>query len=392
LQDKHADRALYLAALLAGCAVATKISSILFLAIPIAAIANSKDHVKLLSIGTFLIFAGIAAVYFAPHNIISYADFHSAMLYEIGIGQGKVVAFYNRQFDHTVPILFQVTRMFPYVLGLAQFFVFALAALFLPYTKKFNLLRIAFLMFFLPTAFLYAKWTRFISPVMPIMTVFIAVGFLTFVEKLRIKLFYAIIIVLLLPGIAYLSIYKHSDVRFKASNWIVSYVPEGSNVFSETANVVDIPMQFSPLIPIPPYNVVSFDLYHVDVDASLADKLPKLIDEADYIFVPSRRIFANNTCYRFSKGMVIHPRSQKDMLLQGYEPETCQKLSKTYPLINDHYDKLFSGGIPFVKLAEITSYPRISLFGKTLYEIRDENAEETWTVFDHPVIRIYKRI
>jgi hypothetical protein len=43
-------------------------------------------------------------------------------------------------------------------------------------------------------------------------------------------------------------------------------------------------------------------------------------------------------------------------------------------------------------VAEITSCPHISLFGKKIYEIHDENAEETWTVFDHPVIRIYKRI
>ena len=42
-------------------------------------------------------------------------------------------------------------------------------------------------------------------------------------------------------------------------------------------------------------------------------------------------------------------------------------------------------------VAEFTSYPEISFFGTTLIDFPDENAEETWTVFDHPVIRIYKK-
>lgn len=46
----------------------------------------------------------------------------------------------------------------------------------------------------------------------------------------------------------------------------------------------------------------------------------------------------------------------------------------------------------FKKVAELSSYPTIELFGKKVIEIKDEMAEETFTVFDHPVIRIYKRI
>jgi len=42
-------------------------------------------------------------------------------------------------------------------------------------------------------------------------------------------------------------------------------------------------------------------------------------------------------------------------------------------------------------VAEFNSYPKITLFGKTFIEFPDENAEETWSVFDHPVIRIYKK-
>ncbi|KXK09391.1 MAG: hypothetical protein UZ22_OP11002001073 [Microgenomates bacterium OLB23] len=52
----------------------------------------------------------------------------------------------------------------------------------------------------------------------------------------------------------------------------------------------------------------------------------------------------------------------------------------------------FLGSSGYKLVAEVTSFPRIKLFGITWYESIDEHAEETWTVFDHPVIRIYKKI
>lgn len=70
----------------------------------------------------------------------------------------------------------------------------------------------------------------------------------------------------------------------------------------------------------------------------------------------------------------------------------CEYLQKTYPQLNDYYQKLFSGELGFEKVAEFVAYPKIELFGKTLIELPDEEAEETWTVFDHPVFRIYKRL
>jgi hypothetical protein len=51
---------------------------------------------------------------------------------------------------------------------------------------------------------------------------------------------------------------------------------------------------------------------------------------------------------------------------------------------------LFESG-KYEKIAEFSSYPRIEIFGNKLVEFNDESAEETFTVFDHPVIRIYKR-
>ncbi|MFA6446527.1 MAG: DUF192 domain-containing protein, partial [Candidatus Paceibacterota bacterium] len=79
-------------------------------------------------------------------------------------------------------------------------------------------------------------------------------------------------------------------------------------------------------------------------------------------------------------------------LQAGQQPiKRCEELEKTYPLLNSYYSDLFSGRLGFEKIAEFSSFPKISFMGKTLLEFPDEDAEETWTVFDHPVIRIFKK-
>jgi hypothetical protein len=163
----------------------------------------------------------------------------------------------------------------------------------------------------------------------------------------------------LVPGIAYVSVYANEDVRVKASRWINENIPENSYILSETANVVDIPL-YLPDTFNKNYQTISFNMYELDNDPALQMELVEHLSKAQYVFVPSRRIFANH-----------HP--------------------SVFPSIANYYDGLFSGKLGFGQVAEITSYPKISFAGYTLIELPDENAEETWTVFDHPVIRIYKR-
>ena len=119
--------------------------------------------------------------------------------------------------------------------------------------------------------------------------------------------------------------------------------------------MVDLPLNLEN------YQYESFDFYHLDEVGFLSEDLKYQINRADYIFIPSRRIVVN------------HPKT-------------------IYPKLNKYYDELFSGKLGFKKVVEFNSYPRIEIFGKKIIEFPDETAEETWTVFDHPVIRIYKRI
>lgn len=156
-----------------------------------------------------------------------------------------------------------------------------------------------------------------------------------------------------------MSIYTHEDTRVTASKWIYDNVPNKSYILSETANVVDIPLGFLELTAHnPQLTTISFDFYHLDENPFLFQQLLTHLENADYIFIPSRRIFAN-----------------------------YMKNPSRYPLTTKYYQLLFSGKLGFEKVTEITSYPAIGPV-----KIPDEQAEETFTVFDHPVVRIYRKV
>ncbi|MBI4004734.1 hypothetical protein HY358_01195 [Candidatus Roizmanbacteria bacterium] len=382
-----------LTAIISGLAIGTKVSAVVFIGLPLFVVfSNWGNNFKLkqvplivVSLILFFVITGVAAFLASPFNLLSLNEFLSSMRYESDVALGILPVFYSRQFIETAPIFFQAINILPYALGWPTLLFSVLGMLFLPYTPVYRILRIAFLVAFLPPAFMYAKWTRFIAPSFPIMLVFASMFLLSsrllrrFTPRNHIVI-YTLIFISIIPGIAYLSIYTSEDVRFTASRWIYKNVSNGSYILSETANVVDIPIQLPTPYPPTNYHYLSFDFYNLDSDQNLGGALEKALQKADYIFVPSRRIFANHTCFEIRN-------SKYEIRID----ERCEKLQEMYPKLNSYYEDFFSGKLGFEKVAEFTSYPKIKIGGATLLETPDEDAEETWSVFDHPVIRIYQR-
>ncbi|MBI3366572.1 glycosyltransferase family 39 protein, partial [Candidatus Roizmanbacteria bacterium] len=331
------SRFLLLTFVVCGFALATKISSVVFIFIPLYLLFSRSWYKGILYI---LLTCFVFAV-FSPHNVISFVEFFNSLKYESDVATGRSIVFYTRQFRDTLPVVFQITKIFPYTLGLPVFLLGIVGFFGISWKRKdVNLLRFAFLLVFLPNAFLYAKWVRFMAPAFPLVIIFAIV----FLSKIRITrfIFYVSYFIMMIPGFAYLSIYQNPDVRFTASEWIYKNIPSGSRILSETANVVDIPLTNNN------YRLVSFNFYDLDQKTDLQQEFSYYIKKIDYIIVPSRRIFKNHS-------------------------------KEKYPLLNTYYKRLFSGELGFKQVAEFTSYPTFQIV------FPDENAEETWTVFDHPV-------
>ena len=62
-------------------------------------------------------------------------------------------------------------------------------------------------------------------------------------------------------------------------------------------------------------------------------------------------------------------------------------LPQRYPMSTRFYDLLFQGQLGYELAAEFTAYPQ--LFG---VEINDQSADESFWVYDHPRVLIYKKV
>ncbi len=362
-------------ALFIGMAVATKVSALAFLALPLYdAVSKSIRRPGYLYLGRFVLVAAavvLFAVLFSPHYVISFSDFLKSMDYEGRVATGTLKVFYTEQFEGTVPIVFQLVSIFPYAAGI-PLTVLALVGWVVSLKNRDRYLPFAFLVLFLSNSLLYAKWTRFMTPVIPLMIYFAVL----LVKKLnrrhgrRPSPAFLLAVSLLVgyqmfAGLSMLGIYLRPDVRAEATEWIKANIPAGSRILSESANVVDIPLD-----AVSRYRYVSAVVHEMDNNPEYAGFVRENLRQADYVFVPSRRVYANYSCYQPSlDGTVNKIRSG------------CDEVRKKFPRINEYYDTLFRSG----------QYELVKTF-RSLPGFKDEQAEESWTVFDHPVVRIYRRV
>jgi 4-amino-4-deoxy-L-arabinose transferase-like glycosyltransferase len=357
-QNKTKD--FFLTGLVAGVGLASKLSALVYI-LPLFLVTalilffkKPKNYCKNFIV---LVFAVITfSILFCPYFVINWPEALSTLKYESQVARGEVVVFYTRQFANTVPVIFQFKNIFPWVLGPPLFLTF-LAGLVLAVKKLFKEKRLSVnliiilsgsVSWFVFNSFLFAKWTRFMIPVLPFF-VLLATWFLAQLKTKKVKRIW--LLLCFIPGLVLTKVYSH-DSRLEATSWLNSNISSDAVVLSEGGNVVNLPVENKT-----GFKVVNFDFYTLEDDLGKIEELNSLISEADYILVPSRRVFAN-----LSK-------------------------EEKYPVTTRYYRSLFSGELGFVKEKEFKPFS----FWEELIVGSDLNSEETWTVFDRPVIRLYKR-
>jgi len=347
--DKFKFKYLVFASLVSAIGLATKISAFIFL-IPIFLslflnFFKDKNFIKFfLQSLLFFSFTILIFIIFSPFNLIDFSSFLSTMKYEVGVANGQILVFYTRQFLNTLPYIFQFQKIFPYTNGLPILFFSLIGIFCLPKkSKKFLLIIIPSLIFFLYQGQLFVKWTRFMAPIFFIFPL-LATCFLLKIKNNFLKTI--LIIFAVLPGIYFLRIYSNTDIRLQASNWINQNIVPNSQILSESGNIINLPLDGN-------YQATNFDFYNLDQDFSQKLKLNALVRNSDYIIVPSRRVFKNQN-------------------------------NSLFPYSQEYYQNLFSGSFGFFPIKEFSQ--KNSLF------LNSENAEETWSVFDNPTIRIFKKI
>ncbi|MFH1560955.1 MAG: hypothetical protein ABID04_00005, partial [Patescibacteria group bacterium] len=66
------------------------------------------------------------------------------------------------------------------------------------------------------------------------------------------------------------------------------------------------------------------------------------------------------------------------------------KVDSRYPIAKNYYELLFSGSLGFSRVAQFSSYPCFFLPMVIKFCLKDDFADETFTVYDHPKVIIFE--
>ncbi len=273
--------------------------------------------------------------------------------------KGIVLPPWTVQFLDRVKGLYELTALYPWAVG----FPLALA-LFLSVFRALNKTDEKYyylLSWILPYLILTANWQvkfiRYTIPVIPFLNI-LAADWLTGGRWRSVKLRNAIILSVVLGtfiySAAYLNIYRHPDSRIEASRFLMNEA-----VGKKTLTEVDEGFILTDLLPENHgLSLVNLDLFYQNNNPRSRKALLDIaLKKADYL------ILSSNNYSRFAR------------------------LPKRFPVLSRFYRELFAERLGFVKIKSFKRYPRI--FGWT---IKDDYAELTFRLFDHPRITIFKKM
>jgi len=155
-------------------------------------------------------------------------------------------------------------------------------------------------------------------------------------------------------------VYGHDNTRIVASRWIQANVPEGAVLSSEAWDDA-LPISVDG-IDGGAWSNEQFDLFGAD-SVEKIERLATQLSGVDYVVESSPRVWG-----------------------------TVTRIPVRYPSTIKFFAALDTGHLGFERIATFTSVPRISLFGVQLWRLDDSNAEEAFSVYDHPEVRIWKRV
>jgi len=344
----------------------------------------------------FLLFAFIAFRLFQPYAFNGFYRLSPLFVQNIKLASEMITGVYdyppNIQWTGTLPLIHPFMNIFFFGLGPT----ISLIVLIGIYMTIKNLSSKKIIVLFLISAYIavifcyqgiqWAKYMRYFYPIYPFLAIF--AGNALFSIVILKKLFKVILILLILSWpLAFIGIYSRLHSRVQASYWIYDNLPIGSSITSESWDdtlPLDIPgHSFSS------YRNTTLPLYDSDT-ISKWQSLNTIINSTDFMMLTSNRLW-------------------------GSIPKAISR----YPESSQFYQNLFQEKLSLKRLKTFISYPgfemsflrKCYLFGPTNYPglatkwflidpfcanpgvyFRDDTAEESFTVYDHPQVIIFSKI
>ena len=354
-----------------GCAFATKASvAALLLPLGLAGLATIVRSADRRLVAGQLALAGIVAVgvftIFEPYAIVHPGPFFDDIGTQAEIVRGHFDVPFTRQFVGLTPGLYEARNLFLYGLGPA-FLLASIAATVwaVRHTWRRRDLAYGVLLIWVAGygATLLMTEARFLRYSLPLAPVFaILVGALVArpvparLQRPRAVATAVVLVVTAVWAFGFVSIYSHENSRIAASRWMFANVPVGAAVSVETWDDA-LPLPY-PGAPANTYVQVPFDMYG---DLPPDDKVQQIASNlaaVDYVILSS------------------------DRLVDSVDNEPWR-----YAVQIDYYRRLTAGQLGFQLVYEGKVEP--GLFGLRL---DDRTADESFTVYDHPHVRIYRKV
>jgi hypothetical protein len=200
----------------------------------------------------------------------------------------------------------------------------------------------------------FAHTIRYLLPLVPFAIVAASYGLVALARWRAVAVVAGTVVIAAtaLYALAYHHIYTEPTTRVAATTWIADHVPRGSTV---TVEHWDDALPTGALAQEYEGNVLP--VFEPD-DAAKLGKLYDGLSTADYYFLSSPRAW-----------------------------RTIGRLPDRFPIMTRYYRELFAGRLGFVRVARFASEPQ--LLGVQLHDL---GAEESFWVYDHPPVLIYKRV
>jgi 4-amino-4-deoxy-L-arabinose transferase-like glycosyltransferase len=327
-----------------------------------------------------------------PYAVLDLPNFVQQVSEQGSLARGMLDLPYVRQFAGTIPYVYEVQNMLLWGLGLflalaaCVGFVWLLWRIWRREASLWVVLLCWVVVYGAITGSFYVKFMRYMLPVYPFLTLIAASVLVAFVRYHHWKratratarvaptilvknpALWVIALVLagtIFQGLALLNVYSTPNTRVQASRWMYSRLPRGSVLTYE---------QWDDALPVA---VDGHDPTEF-VQATYFDANGQAVTGLD--------LYGEDTINKARQLATLLPTLNAITMASDRLDKSIPRLPLRYPLTIHYYHLLFSGQLGFHLAARFENHPH--LFGITL---DDSSADESYSVFDHPTVRIFVR-
>jgi uncharacterized membrane protein len=289
---------------------------------------------------------------------------------------------YTLQYAHTIPYLFQLKNMLFWTLGIPLALA-AFAGVIMATVRSLRgrsrgevVLLLWIIPYFLFVGTFFAKFNRYMLPITPILTILGAALLVRMVRVARarwralaVAATLAVTGLTFLYAVAYMNIYAQPNTRIAASRWMYTHIPKGSLIAQEGPWDEGLPLDENGLTGstvfrfandptgAPLLNPYAGELSLQDEQLKLAN-LTRVLTQAQYIVMSSERM-----------------------------DRSVKRVPNILPIAYRYYQLLFSNRLNFRLVAHFQQHPQLGPI-----VVHDYSADESFHVYDHPDVRIFKRV